>query len=136
MTDEARVASAFEAAVSVDASGVVVAVVLHGHALVDVSAFLAVASEAVVASADESAVGVGAAGVGIASIIGSAFIDIGAALAVSEPSSVTFTGERTSVVLAGSVGIAVVRSSGALIDVIAGESIAREASSAGAGERT
>ena len=129
VSDETRVAGAFEASVSVDASSVVVAVVLHGHALVDISAFFAVASEAIVASADESTVSVGAAGVGIAGIIGSTLIDISTALAISEPSSVAFTGEGSSAVLAGSIGVTIVRSLSALVNVIAGESITREASS-------
>jgi len=109
---------------------------LHGFALVDIDAFLSVAREARVAGADEAAVGVGTAGVGVASIVGSTLVNVGARLAVSEPSFVTFAGESTGGVLAGSVGIAVVRSFGALVDVIAGEAIAREAGSASASERT
>lgn len=127
VSDESRVASASETTDSVDASGVLVAVVLHGGALVDINAILAVSSESCVTGADETTIDISAGGVGAASIIGSTLINIGAGLAVSEPSFVTFAGESTGRVLAGSIGIAVVSSSGALVNIVASESITREA---------
>lgn len=136
VSNESSIASAGEAANGVDASGVLVAVVLHGGALVDINAVLAVSSESGVAGTDKTAIDVGAGGISAASIIGSTLIDISAGLAVSEPSVVAFAGEGTGRVLAGSIGIAVVSSSGALVDIVASESIAREARGAFASEGT
>lgn len=134
ISDESGVASAGETSDGVDASGVLVAVVLHGGALVDINAILAVSSESCVTGADETAIDISAGGVGAASIIGSTLIDVGAGLAVAEPSFVAFAGKSTGRVHAGSIGIAVVSSSGALVNIVASESITREAGGAIAAE--
>jgi len=127
VSDKSRIASAGKTANGVDASGVLVTVVLHGGALVDINAVFAIPSESSVTLADETAIDVRACGVRAASIIGSTLINVSAGLAVSEPAFITFAGKSTGGVLAGSIGITVVSSSGAFINIVASESITREA---------
>jgi len=136
VSDKSRVASAGEATNGVDASGVLVAVVLHGGALVDINAILAISTESSVTGADKTTIDIGACCVGAASIIGSTLINVSAGLAVSEPAIVAFAGESTGGVLAGSIGITVVSFSGAFINIVASESITREAGGAFTSKRT
>lgn len=136
VSDESRIASAGETSDGVDASGVLVTVVLHGGALVDINAVLAVSSESCVTGADETTIDISAGSIGAASIIGSTLINISAGLAVAKPSFVAFAGESTSRVLAGSISITVVSSSGALVNIVASESITREAGGTIAAEGT